>query len=182
MLAQRIAVQHVLPGGMLVVTATRAAGSRFLIAGLIVVNLILAIVLVCEKTFGLKKRLQQTLMIKSTIEDRLDRERGRESMLQLVLRKSRRNLGSLSSIDDDDDDDDDDDESLNDDIGGRSRGSRGSRGGSSRRGKGAEDRGGSGVQASASCPLCHGTGKIVYEGKLRHEDPCPRCAMILGTH
>jgi hypothetical protein len=141
MLAQRIAVQYVLPGRLLMVTATKAAGSRFIIAGLIMVNVLLAMIIVAEKTFGLKRRLQRTLRIKSDIEGRLNQQRERESMLELVLRKSRANLGSLSSIDEDQDD--------------------------------------GGIRGSASCPLCHGTGKIVYEGKMRHEDPCPRCALLL---
>ena len=72
-------------------------------------------------------------------------------MLDLVLRKSRAFLGSIDS-------DGSDDEDRN--------------GGNSGNGDGA--------RGDASCSLCHGTGKIVYEGKMRHEDPCPRCAMILG--
>lgn len=141
LLAARIAAQFIIPARLLVVTATRTAGLRFIIAGLNVTLVVLAAVMVLEKMFGWKKRLQRTLIAKEMVLEQLDDTRDRKSMLELVLQKTKNNLGSLSSIDEDNDE------------------------GNTRR-------------ASSSCPLCGGTGKIVYEGKMRHEDPCPRCALV----
>lgn len=122
---------------------------RFMIAGAHIALIVLAIVVLAEKMFGLKKLLQRTLMVRDTVQEQLETSREKKSMLELVLEKSRANLGSLSSVDDDDEGADDNcDEN--------------------------------GARGSTSCPLCGGTGKIVYEGKMRHEDPCPRCAMIRG--
>jgi hypothetical protein len=144
MLAQRIFVQVVLPGRFLMTTATRTAGSRFLITGLLVLQVVLALLVYCEKTFGLRKKLEQTLRFKSRIEQRLEEEQC--SMLELVLQRTRANLGSMSSIDED----------------------------GPEQGRGAVV-----ATPSLSCPLCHGTGTITYEGKLKHEgEPCPRCALI----
>jgi len=143
LLATRLTAQYVLPAQLLVVTATRAAGARFVVASAHIALTVLAIIVLAEKVFGLQKLLQQTLTVRAVVQSQLEASREKNNMLNLVLRKSRELLGSIDSDDE-------------------------------------EDAGEEGVLGDASCPLCGGTGKIVYEGKMRHEDPCPRCAMILG--
>jgi len=105
MVAARVAAQFIIPARLLMVTATRAAGLRFVVAGLNVALVVLAAVVIFEKVFGLQKRLQRTLVAKETVLEQLDDTRNRQSMLELVLQKTRNNLMSLSSVDDDTDED-----------------------------------------------------------------------------
>ena len=143
LLATRIAAQYVIPARLLLATATRAAGARFVVATAHIILAVLTLIVLAEKVFGLQRQLKRTLAVKATVKNELETSLENKSMLELALRKSR---AFLSSVDD-----------LDDDSG---------------------DGGDGGDGGDVSCPLCGGTGKIVYEGKMRHEDPCPRCAMI----
>mmetsp|Transcript_13187 Transcript_13187/g.38208 ORF Transcript_13187/g.38208 Transcript_13187/m.38208 type:complete len:224 (+) Transcript_13187:2922-3593(+) len=153
LLATRLAAQYAIPAQLLVVTAARAAGARFVVATAHITLAVLAIIVLAEKMFGLQKILRRTLMVRTAVQSQLETSQEESSMLDLVLLKSRALLGSIDNVDSDDDEDA---------VG--------------KGGNGGED----GARGDTSCPLCGGTGKIAFEGKMRHEDPCPRCAMILG--
>ncbi len=153
LLATRLAAQYAIPAQLLVVTAARAAGARFVVATAHITLAVLAIIVLAEKMFGLQKILRRTLMVRTAVQSQLETSQEESSMLDLVLLKSRALLGSIDNVDSDDDEDAVD-----------------------KGGNGGED----GARGDTSCPLCGGTGKIAFEGKMRHEDPCPRCAMILG--
>ena len=153
LLATRLAAQYAIPAQLLVVTAARAAGARYVVATAHITLAVLAIIVLAEKMFGLQKILRRTLMVRTAVQSQLETSQEESSMLDLVLLKSRALLGSIDNVDSDDDEDA---------VG--------------KGGNGGED----GARGDTSCPLCGGTGKIAFEGKMRHEDPCPRCAMILG--
>ena len=140
LLATRIAAQYVIPARLLLATATRAAGARFVVATAHIILAVLTLIVLAEKVFGLQRQLKRTLDVKATVKNELETSLENKSMLELALRKSRAFLSSVDDLDD--------------------------------------DSGDGGDGGDVSCPLCGGTGKIVYEGKMRHEDPCPRCAMI----
>ena len=148
-LAHRLALHYVLPGRLVLKTASRFAGIRLAIVALSLYSLVLSVVYWLAKRFGWKDRLYDALVHKTSIRKKIDDMEmdGREGMLRAVLSKTKTNLASMSSIDDDDD------EGFSDSSG--------------------PDRS---SKHAPMCPLCQGTGRINYEAKFKHiDEPCPRC-------
>lgn len=145
--AYRLALVYVLPGRRVLMTASRMAGGRVILLALLCLQLVLSFVLYLEKRFGLKDKITRTLSYKTTIDTKIQDIENKDGMLRAILNKTRRNLSSMSTIDSSDDEQDD--TMYNE---------------QSRQAHG------------PVCPLCGGTGKIDYEGKLKHtNEPCPRC-------
>lgn len=146
--AYRMALIYVLPGRRVLMTASRMAGARLILLALLCLQVVLSVVLYVEKTFGLKEKIMRTLSYKTRIDTKIHDIENKDTMLRAILHKTRRNLSSMSTLDSSDDEQD-----------------------SSMYCEDTHRHGG-----GPACPLCGGTGKIDYEGKLKHtNEPCPRC-------
>lgn len=149
--AHRIALYYILPGRRLLTTASRAAGNRVSVLALCCVQVILSCILYLERRFGLKDKIIRTLSYKSEIDKKIVQMKQtpvqEDGMVRAVLNKTKRNLSSMSTMDSSDEEEY---------VLGRARFV-------------VDD-------SNQQCPLCHGTGTIDYEGKLKHtNEPCPRC-------
>jgi len=142
-----MALQYVIPGRRVLMAASRMAGARLILLALLCIQLVLSAALYLEKRFGLKDKVVKTVLYKKKIDKKIHDIENKDGMLRAILNKTRRNLSSMSTLDSSDEEEDIMYQFHHEDIG-----------------------------DVVPCPLCEGTGKIDYEGKLKHtNEPCPRC-------